>query len=189
MSDQKQSSKFENRFPNAFVYKFQNCKFDGISYSNQIGEKKVAKINFTIEIDPEDYNCNKGIAFAGILGIQKLEDFILTESAGNYISVTGAGSSQVNGEYIKTGTTLVWNKIGGIPYPNAGHSAIRKVNINTWHILHNESMYYAASSTSISPINLNWNGVSPKPTISLVDGNYILQEDNDLLVSNLQVLY
>jgi hypothetical protein len=192
MSEQKQSSEFENRIPNTFIYKFKNCKFNGISYSNQIGEKKVAKINFTLEIDPENYN--KGVAFAGILGIQKLEDFILTESAGNYISVTGAGSSQVNGEYIRTGIDLLWNKIGGIPYPNAGHSAIRKANINTWYMLHNESTYYAANSTSSSPLNLNWLnvtpfGVVPNPTISLVDGNYMLQEDDDLLVSNLQVLY
>ena len=111
MSDQKQSSEFENRIPNAFVYKFQNCKFDGISYSNQIGGKKVAKINFTIEIDPEDYN--KGVALAGNLGIQKVEDFILIES-GNLPALPGA---------------------------------------------------------------------------NVTDGSYILQEDNDLLVSNLQVLY
>ena len=87
MSDQKQSSKFENRFPNAFVYKFQNCKFDGISYSNQIGEKKVAKINFTIEIDPEDYT--RGMQISGLLGIEKIEDFLLIEddgsSNGNYL--------------------------------------------------------------------------------------------------------
>ena len=182
-----QSSEFEKRFENAFNYQFFNCKFDGISYANQIGARKTAKLNFTTEVDTENYN--KGMQASGLLGIEKIEDFILTESAGNYISVTGAGSNQVNGEYIRTGIALLWNKIGGIPYPNAGHSAIRKVNINTWYILHNESMYYAASSTSSSPLNLNWNGVSPKPTISLVDGNYILQEDNDLLVSNLQVLY
>jgi hypothetical protein len=111
MSEQKQSSEFEKRIPNAFQYKFANCKFEGISYSNQIGEKKIATINFTIEIDPEDYN--KGVALAGNLGIQKVEDFILIES-GNLPAITGA---------------------------------------------------------------------------VVEDGTYILQEDNDLLVSNLQVLY
>jgi alpha-tubulin suppressor-like RCC1 family protein len=108
---QNQSSKFEKRFENAFNYQFFNCKFDGISYANQIGARKTAKLNFTTEVDTENYN--KGMQASGILGIEKIEDFILIES-GNLPALPGA---------------------------------------------------------------------------NVTDGSYILQEDNDLLVSNLQVLY
>lgn len=110
-TEQNQSSKFEKRFENAFNYQFFNCKFDGISYANQIGGKKTAKLNFTAEVDTENYN--RGMQASGILGIEKIEDFILIES-------------------------------GNLP---------------------------ALAGTNIT------------------DGSYILQEDNELLVSNLQVLY
>lgn len=108
---QNQSSKFEKRFENAFNYQFFNCKFDGISYANQIGGRKTAKLNFTAEVDTENYN--RGMQASGILGIEKVEDFILIES-GNLPALPGANTT---------------------------------------------------------------------------DGSYILQEDNELLVSNLQVLY
>lgn len=108
---QNQSSEFEKRFQNAFNYQFFNCKFDGISYANQIGERKTAKLNFTTEVDTENYN--RGMQASGVLGIEKVEDFILIES-GNLPALLGA---------------------------------------------------------------------------NVTDGSYILQEDNDLLVSNLQVLY
>ena len=102
---------FEKRFENTFNYQFFNCKFDGISYANQIGGRKTAKLNFTTEVDTEDYN--KGMQASGILGIEKVEDFILIES-------------------------------GNLP---------------------------------------------ALPGTNVTDGSYILQEDNELLVSNLQVLY
>ena len=108
---QNQSSEFEKRFENAFNYQFFNCKFDGISYANQIGGRKTAKLNFTTEVDTENYN--KGMQASGILGIEKVEDFILIES-GNLPALPGANTT---------------------------------------------------------------------------DGSYILQEDHELLVSNLQVLY
>jgi len=108
---QNQSSEFQKRFQNAFNYQFFNCKFDGISYANQIGGRKTAKLNFTTEVDTENYN--RGMQASGVLGIEKIEDFILIES-GNLPALPGA---------------------------------------------------------------------------NVTDGSYILQEDNDLLVSNLQVLY
>lgn len=110
-SGQSQSSEFEKRFQNVFSYQFFNSKFEGITYSNQIGSRKVASFNFSIEIDPEDYT--KGLQASGILGIEKVEDFILLES-------------------------------GALP---------------------------ALAGATVD------------------DGAYLLQEDNDLLVSNLQVLY
>jgi hypothetical protein len=110
-SGQAQSSEFEKRFQNVFSCQFFNCKFEGITYSNQIGTRKTASLSFSTEIDPEDYS--RGVAMSGILGIEKVEDFILIES-GNLPALAGA---------------------------------------------------------------------------TVEDGTYILQEDNDLLVSNLQVLY
>lgn len=189
---QNQSSEFEKRFENAFNYQFFNCKFDGISYANQIGARKTAKLNFTTEVDTENYN--RGMQASGILGIEKVEDFILIENDGNYINVTGAGSSDVNGEYLRTGTALVWNKIGAINYPDTNYSAIRSLS-SVWRIFYTGSIYYQGTNFVPHPLNSNWVnvapfGILPSPTVSLIDeGKYLLQEDNDLLVSNLQVLY
>lgn len=108
---QNQSSEFEKRFENVFNYQFFNCKFDGISYGNQIGTRKTATLNFTTEVDVEDYN--RGMQMSGLLGVEKVEDFILIES-GNLPALAGA---------------------------------------------------------------------------NVTDGTYLLQEDDNLLVSNLQVLY
>lgn len=192
-TSQNQSSEFEKRFENILNYQFFNCKFDGITYGNQIGTRKTATLNFTTEVDTEDYN--RGLQISGLLGIEKVEDFILTESSGNYIRVTGAGSTQVNGEYLRTGIDLVWNKIGGIAYPNPGYDAIRRAGVATWRIYSIGNYYYNAFSTTLDPLSIpTWNisagfGLSPAPKLTAVDGDYLLQEDSDLLVSNLQVLY
>ena len=82
-----QSSVFEKRFENLFTCQFFNCKFEGISFANQIGARKTAKLNFSTEIDPEDYT--RGMQMSGLLGIEKIEDFLLAEddgsSNGNYL--------------------------------------------------------------------------------------------------------
>ena len=82
-----QSSIFEKRFENLLSCQFFNCKFEGISFGNQIGGRKTAKLNFSTEIDPEDYT--RGMQISGLLGIEKIEDFLLVEddgsSNGNYL--------------------------------------------------------------------------------------------------------
>lgn len=90
-----QSSEFEKRFDYAFIYEFSNLKFENINYSNQIGARKTAKINFSTEINTENYN--QGLQMSGLLGIDKIEDFILIES-GNLPALPGA--SAVDGSYL-----------------------------------------------------------------------------------------
>ena len=84
---QTQSSNFEKRFLNVYGCEFFNCKFEGISSSNSIGSRQNVRFNFSTEIDPEDYT--RGMQMSGLLGIQKIEDFILTEDSstenGNYL--------------------------------------------------------------------------------------------------------
>jgi alpha-tubulin suppressor-like RCC1 family protein len=82
-----QSSDFEKRFEYVLNYQFFNLKFENISYTSQIGGRKVASLIFTTEVDVEDYN--KGLQMSGILGIEKVEDFILIES-GNLPALPGA---------------------------------------------------------------------------------------------------
>jgi len=189
---QNQSSKFEKRFENAFNYQFFNCKFDGISYANQIGARKTAKLNFTTEVDTENYN--RGMQASGILGIEKVEDFILTEYSGADIVLTNAIQSELNGNYLKSNAyDFIWNKIGGIQYPNAGYAAIVKFG-NIWSIRNNGTYYIATAPTVYSPDLVPVSSWTPggAPTITSItgyNGNYLLQEDNELLVSNLQVLY
>jgi len=79
---QTQSSNFEKRFLNIYGCEFFDCKFEGISSSNSIGNKKIVRFNFSTEIDPENYT--RGMQMSGLLGIEKIEDFLLTES-GQYI--------------------------------------------------------------------------------------------------------
>jgi len=79
---QTQSSNFEKRFLNVYGCEFFNCKFEGISSSNSIGSRQNVRFNFSTEIDPENYT--RGMQMSGLLGIEKIEDFLLTES-GQYI--------------------------------------------------------------------------------------------------------
>jgi len=82
-----QSSNFEKRFLNVYGCEFFNCKFEGISSSNSIGSRQNVRFNFSTEIDPEDYT--RGMQMSGLLGIEKIEDFLLAEddgaSNGNYL--------------------------------------------------------------------------------------------------------
>ena len=90
-----QSSEFEKRFDYAFVYEFSNLKFENINYSNEIGARKNARIAFTTEVNTENYN--QGLQISGLLGIDKIEDFILIES-GSLPAL--AGTNTTDGSYL-----------------------------------------------------------------------------------------
>lgn len=79
-----QSSTFEARFSHILSYEFFNCKFENISYSNQIGSRKVARMSFSTEIDPEDFT--KGVQMSGLLNVEKIEDFLLLDGDGVSLS-------------------------------------------------------------------------------------------------------
>jgi hypothetical protein len=89
------SSDFEKRFEYVAVYEFSNLKFENINYQNQIGSRKTATLSFTTENDIEDYT--KGLKISGILGIEKVEDFILIES-GSLPALPGA--QVIDGTYL-----------------------------------------------------------------------------------------
>jgi len=85
--EQTQSSNFEKRFLNVYGCQFFNCKFEGISSDNSIDSRKSVRFNFSTEIDPEDYT--KGMQMSGLLGIEKIEDFLLTESGQYFLQEDG----------------------------------------------------------------------------------------------------
>jgi alpha-tubulin suppressor-like RCC1 family protein len=89
------SSDFEKRFEYVAVYEFSNLKFENINYQNQIGSRKTATLSFTTENDIEDYT--KGLKISGILGIEKVEDFLLIES-GSLPALPGA--EVIDGTYL-----------------------------------------------------------------------------------------
>jgi hypothetical protein len=89
------SSDFEKKFEYVAVYEFSNLKFENINYQNQIGSRKTATLSFTTENDIEDYA--KGLKISGILGIEKVEDFVLIES-GSLPALPGA--QVIDGTYL-----------------------------------------------------------------------------------------
>ena len=64
-------------------YDLLQSKFEGISYSSEIGSNKTAKLNFTTELDP--LGTNAGFFISGLLNISKLADYLMTED-GDYLT-------------------------------------------------------------------------------------------------------
>ena len=53
------------------------AKLNDFSYDTSIGQNKVFNASFNVEIDPDDQS--KGLFISGVLGAEKVEDFILLE--------------------------------------------------------------------------------------------------------------
>ena len=53
------------------------AKLDNFGYSADIGDNKTFDASFNVEIDPDDQG--SGIFISGVLGAEKVEDFVLLE--------------------------------------------------------------------------------------------------------------
>tara|TARA_Y100000310_G_scaffold240638_1_gene244506 strand:+ start:1188 stop:2606 length:1419 start_codon:yes stop_codon:yes gene_type:complete len=61
----------------ALRYSFVGAKLNDFDYNTSIGPNKVFSASFNVEIDPDDQA--KGLFISGVLGAEKVEDFILLE--------------------------------------------------------------------------------------------------------------
>jgi hypothetical protein len=65
----------------ALRYSFVGAKLDNFGYSADIGDNKTFDASFSVEIDPD--NQGSGIFISGVLGAEKVEDFVLLEGGSN----------------------------------------------------------------------------------------------------------
>ena len=65
----------------ALRYTFKGAKLQNFSYGASIGPNKTFSANFNVEINPDDRT--NGLFISGVLGMEKVEDFILLEGDGN----------------------------------------------------------------------------------------------------------
>ena len=75
----------------ALRYSFVGAKLDNFGYETSIGENKVFNASFSVEIDPDDRS--GGFFISGVLGAEKVEDFILLE--------TGSSGGTDDGFYLQ----------------------------------------------------------------------------------------
>jgi len=132
-SGQNQSSIFEKRFQNVFNYEFFNCKFDNVSYSSTIGNQKTATFNFSTLTDKQNYD--RSLQMSGILGIEKIEDFVLIESTDKVLSLTNNVIDNLNGIYYANqifNSKNYYTKISGVYFDNQ-HIYFDSLT-NTWII-------------------------------------------------------
>ena len=61
----------------ALRYSFVGAKLNNFSYNTAIGDSKVFNASFNVELDPDDRT--NGLFISGVLGMEKVEDFILLE--------------------------------------------------------------------------------------------------------------
>ena len=65
----------------ALRYSFVGAKLESFGYESSIGDNKVFSASFSVEIDPDDRR--KGFFISGVLGAEKVEDFVLLEGGAN----------------------------------------------------------------------------------------------------------
>jgi alpha-tubulin suppressor-like RCC1 family protein len=144
-SGQNQSSLFEKRFKNAFNYEFFNCKFDNVSYSSTIGSKKIATFNFSTLTDKQNYD--RSLQMSGILGIEKIEDFVLIESDDKSVSLTIDPSSDLSRIYSSNTTFNDKNYYVSVErFPLDNKYIYFDSNTNTWKLKNNYNNIVAKSN-------------------------------------------
>jgi len=170
----------------ALRYSFVGAKLNNFDYNTSIGANKVFSASFDVEIDPDDKT--KGFFISGVLGAEKVEDFILLEGA-KYTAVINYGPGYTSTakfmvvdplpERIPAGTTLYFNSnpLLPIPYFILTHAAER-------------------GATTIVSIVLGLVGasVADNERADAFEGGddnrfYLQQETEDLFVTNLIPLY
>ena len=65
----------------ALRYTFKGAKLLNFSYNASIGPNKTFTADFNVEINPD--NRTNGLFISGVLGMEKVEDFILLEGGNN----------------------------------------------------------------------------------------------------------
>ena len=76
-------------------YSFVGAKLDAFNYNTAIGGNKVFGASFSVELDPD--NRDNGFFISGVLGAEKVEDFILLE--------TGSAGGTDDGFYVQQETS------------------------------------------------------------------------------------
>tara|TARA_Y100000310_G_scaffold99086_1_gene96853 strand:+ start:4777 stop:6207 length:1431 start_codon:yes stop_codon:yes gene_type:complete len=79
----------------ALRYSFVGAKLDAFNYNTTIGNNKVFGASFSVELDPD--NRGNGFFISGVLGAEKVEDFILLE--------TGSAGGTDDGFYVQQETS------------------------------------------------------------------------------------
>jgi hypothetical protein len=64
-------------------YTFLGAKLDDFSYNTNIGDNKTFNASFSVEANPNPNYLNSGFFISGVLGMEKVEDFILLEGIAN----------------------------------------------------------------------------------------------------------
>jgi len=65
----------------ALRYSFVGAKLDNFGFAADIGDNKTFDASFSVEIDPD--NQGSGLFISGVLGAEKVEDFVLLEGGSN----------------------------------------------------------------------------------------------------------
>ena len=164
----------------ALRYSFVGAKLNNFDYNTSIGENKVFNASFNVEIDPDDQS--RGLFISGVLGAEKVEDFILLEGA-KYTAVINYGPGYSSGansmvvdplpERIPSGTTL--NFSGNV-----------KFLVTT--------TAEKGATTIVSFLGLQGASVADNERGDAFEGGdedkfYLQQETEDLFVTNLIPLY
>jgi hypothetical protein len=76
-----------NRRDEALRYSFVGAKLENFNYNTDIGNNKIFSASFRTELDPDDRS--QGFFISGVLGAEKIEDFILLEGAPSGIDQDG----------------------------------------------------------------------------------------------------
>ena len=76
-----------NRQDEALRYSFSGAKLEEFSYDSDIKSNKIFSASFKTEIDPDDQS--GGLFISGVLGAEKVEDFILLEGTPSGIDQDG----------------------------------------------------------------------------------------------------
>ena len=83
-------------------YTFLGAKLDDFSYNTNIGDNKTFNASFSVEANPNPNYLNSGFFISGVLGMEKVEDFILLEGTANGIDQDGYYLQQETNDLLVT---------------------------------------------------------------------------------------
>ena len=71
----------------ALRYIFKGAVLEDFNYDTSIGDSKTFGASFSVELNPD--NLASGLFISGVLGMEKIEDFVLLEGAPDGVNQDG----------------------------------------------------------------------------------------------------
>tara|TARA_R110000850_G_scaffold216279_1_gene341798 strand:- start:2946 stop:4622 length:1677 start_codon:yes stop_codon:yes gene_type:complete len=172
----------------ALRYSFVGAKLNNFSYNTAIGDNKVFDASFNVEIDPDDQT--NGFFMSGVLGAEKVEDFILLEEPQPAVFINNPAGYSFGATSMTVLPLASDIPIGTILYfPGSDEFLLTSAAVKNATTIVSSVGLSSSSGLVDGEGGYRDKGIWSNPEMGADDKFYLQAETKELLVTNLIPLY